>query len=241
MLCRSCALRQSPGLQSLERRLRAVEQKTLKRDSLSKQVSEKLEKMIEAGEYPVGERIPTEPELMRLFQVSRNTVREAVQSLTWGGILDVKQGDGTYVRSRSRFGASMNRKYSQASPENIKEARYCIEIAIVRFAAQRRTEEDMERIGRAFYRRREQKTDIKENARGDMEFHVAVAEACHNAILTDLYLSMYDYLESHIEKKSMNTDFDSAEADAQHERLFRAIADGDPDKAEAAVKDILSC
>ena len=134
----------------------------------------------------------------------------------------------------------MNRKYSQASPENIKEARYCIEIAIVRFAAQRRTEEDMERIGRAFYRRREQKTDIKENARGDMEFHVAVAEACHNAILTDLYLSMYDYLESHIEEKSMETEFDAVRTGSLHGKLLAAIRDKNPDGAEAAVKDILS-
>lgn len=68
--------------------------KIIKRDSLSKQVSDKLEAMIEAGTYRVGDRFPTEPELMEMFSVSRNTVREAVQSLTWAGLLDVKQGDG---------------------------------------------------------------------------------------------------------------------------------------------------
>ena len=225
---------------SFERRLRIMEQTGLKRKSLSKQVSEKLEKMIETGKYPVGEKIPTEPELMELFQVSRNTVREAVQSLTWGGILDVKQGDSTYVRSQSRFSANMNKKYSEASPENIMEARCCIEVAIVRFAALRRTEEDIERISRAFSRCREQNADVKESTRSDMDFHIAVAEACHNTILTDLYLSMYDYLESHIEEKSSGTEFDAARTGALHGKLFKAIEDRDPDRAESAVRDILS-
>ena len=217
-----------------------MEQKVLKRKSLSKQVSEKLEKMIEAGEYPVGEKIPTEPELMQLFQVSRNTVREAVQSLTWGGILDVKQGDGTYVRSQSRFSANMNKKYSEASPGSIREARYCIEVSVVRFAALRRTEEDMERIQKAFSRCGEQNADIRERIRSDMDFHIAVAESCHNTILTDLYLSMYDYLESHIEEKNMDTEFDAARTGALHGKLFKAIEDRDPDSAESALRDILS-
>ena len=60
--------------------------KIIKRDSLSKQVSDKLESMIESGAYQVGERIPTEPELMEMFQVSRNTVREA-------DVTSVKVGD----------------------------------------------------------------------------------------------------------------------------------------------------
>ena len=223
-----------------ERMLQIMEQKVLKRESLSRQVSDKLEKMIETGEYPVGEKIPTEPELMKLFQVSRNTVREAVQALTWGGILDVKQGDGTYVRSQTRFSANMSKKYSEASPENIREARYCIEVAIVRFAAMRRTEEDLERINEAFSRCREDNADVKESTRSDMDFHIAVAEACHNSILTDLYLSMYDYLESHIEEKSMETEFDAVRTGSLHGKLLAAIRDKNPDGAEAAVKDILS-
>ena len=71
---------------------------SVKRYPLSRQVSDKLEQMIEKGEYHVGEKIHTEIELMDIFQVSRNTIREAIQSLTSAGVLEVRQGDGTYVR-----------------------------------------------------------------------------------------------------------------------------------------------
>ena len=52
------------------------------------------------GVWPVGSRIPTEPELAELLGISRNTVREAVRVLLFAGLLEVRQGDGTYVRAR---------------------------------------------------------------------------------------------------------------------------------------------
>ncbi len=58
-----------------------------------------MRERLERGEWRVGERIPIEPELAAELGVSRNTVREAVRVLAFSGVLEVRQGDGTYVRS----------------------------------------------------------------------------------------------------------------------------------------------
>ena len=195
--------------------------------------------MIEQGEYAVGQRIPTEPELMDMFQVSRNTIREAVQSLTWAGILEVKQGDGTYVRSSSRFRANMTKKYSQASLNDIKEARNSIEVTIAHLAASRRTAQDMVQIEDAYSKRTNLISNIKENTKADMEFHMAIARACHNDILIELYQSISDYLESHIAERNMDSDVSPERIDALHNELFIAIRDGNPDEATLSVQRIL--
>ena len=213
--------------------------KSVKRYPLSKQGSDQLEGMIESGEYNVGDRMPTEPELMEMFQVSRNTIREAVQSLTWAGLLEVRQGDGTYVRAANRFLANMKQKYAQVSLDDITEARNAMEVTLAHLAAERRSDADLTDIRESLARREELTDDIKENTHADIEFHMAIARASHNRILIDLYQSISDYLESHIAKKHMEASFDCAAVDAMHEDLFHAIQEGSASRAAACAHKIL--
>lgn len=211
----------------------------LKRESLSKQVSDRLEQMISSGTYTVGEKIPTEPELAEMFQVSRNTVREAVQSLTWSGLLSVKQGDGTYVCATDRFHANMEQQYQKVSLDDVTEARNCLEATIAHLAALRRTEQDVERIRAALMRRKTLTSDEKENTRADIDFHMAIAYASHNTILTDMYESISCYLENQIAERNRESTLSTKEIDRLHEVLFSAVEQGVPDQAAAAVAKIL--
>ena len=216
-----------------------MEDNSVKRYPLSKQVSDKLEAMIESGEYKVGEKIPTEPQLMEIFQVSRNTIREAVKSLTWAGVLEVKQGDGTYVKSSDRFDANMKQKYAQVSLEDIAEARNSIEVTISHLAALRRNEEDIKLIEEALEERKGLKESIKENTKADIEFHMRIAEASHNTILIDLYKSISYYLEERIAERHMVSKLRVEEIDELHEKLFVSIKEGNPDQAAISSRDIL--
>ena len=216
-----------------------TENKTIKRDSLSKQVSDKLESMIEDGEYKVGEKIPTEPELMKIFDVSRNTIREAVQSLTWSGILEVKQGAGTFVRSSSRFNANMKQKYEKESIEDILEARKCIEVTVAHLAAHRRKDEDIALLKSTYNKRKELKAGSKENTKADLEFHMAIANACHNKIMVDLYESICVYIEKHIESRNLDSELDVDEVERLHKELYTAVIDGRANDAANAAKNIV--
>lgn len=216
-----------------------MENRTVKRYPLSKQVSDKLEQMIEIGEYPVDTKIPTEIELMEIFSVSRNTIREAIQSLTSAGVLEVRQGDGTYVRSSNRFNANMNMKYDKASIHDITETRDCLELTLAYLASERRTDEDLASITKAFHERCDSKDSIKENTISDIAFHMAIADASHNEILIALYRSISTYLESHIEKRQNETEMEYSEIDTLHERLYNSIRNKDGDEARSCVKNIL--
>ena len=216
-----------------------MSEKKVKRYPLSRQVADQLEKMISDGVYKVGEKIPTEPELTQMFSVSRNTLREAIQSLTSAGILQVKQGDGTYVRADNRFHANMSKEYAQVSLDDILEARNVLEVSIAALAAQRRTQEDIELLEQALVRRQEQTDTQKEHTHADMEFHMVIAQACHNRIMNDLYGSISTYLESHIAEREAKTTLNARQIDELHEKLYDAIRDGDPAEAHTCAQNIL--
>ena len=69
----------------------------MKNEKLSDRVATRIRYDIKDGKYKAGEKIPAEPELMKKYAVGRSSVREAIKSLAIAGILQVKQGDGTYV------------------------------------------------------------------------------------------------------------------------------------------------
>ena len=196
--------------------------------------------MISEGQFKVGEKINSESELMAMFNVSRNTLREAIHSLTSAGVLEVKQGDGTYVRSNNRFNANMKAEYEKVDIEDIKETRNALEITMANLAAKRRTAEDIERIENALNKRKELKDSERENTRADLDFHLKIAEATHNKVLIDLYLSIYDYLESLIAERQFETKLDSKEIDDLHEKLFEAIKAEDRTLAASCAQDILN-
>ena len=204
----------------------------VKRYSLNQQVADSIVKMIERGIYKIGEKIPTETELMHMFDVSRNTIREAIQSLNQAGVLAVKQGDGTYVRATNRFDANMKMKYEEVSFDEISESRKALEVTICLLASSRRTKGELIQIEKAYKKRKACiGGSIQEQTKADIEFHMAIAKACHNRILIDLYSSMFDYLETHIMDRQMDEDISDDYIEELHEGLFNAIKSQD---AEAA-------
>lgn len=103
---------------------------------------EQIRQRIDDGTWPLGQRLPPEPELAEIIGISRNTVREAVRVLTFSGVLEVRQGDGTYVRACADPLSTMQ-ALARSSVEQALEARGMIEIEASRLAALRRTEADL--------------------------------------------------------------------------------------------------
>ena len=91
------------------------------RTPLAEEITAKLRALIHSGEWPLQQRIPAEPELMAAFGVSRGTLREAVKALAHSGMLEVRRGDGTYVRATSEIAGATQRMYKDHSQEHILE------------------------------------------------------------------------------------------------------------------------
>lgn len=206
--------------------------------SLSKQIVERIERDIESGVWKVGEKIPPEPELIKKFGASRNTVREAVQALIHAGLLEALQGDGTYVRAKSRFEAMMAKRLRRSNVTETLEVRYTLEREISRMAALKRTPEDLKMLKIHFRRKQEQGQNLQDVINADIDFHMSVALATQNHLLYDIYKNISDYLQIMI-----NCTFATAELDERqvksHTDLLEAIQNQDPDAAEKATLEII--
>ncbi|MGI5166063.1 FadR/GntR family transcriptional regulator [Spirillospora sp. CA-253888] len=163
--------------------------RTARRSSLVDQVIDQLRGEIATGVWPVGGKIPAEPVLSETLGVGRNTVREAVRALQHAGLLECRQGDGTYVIATSELSGAVRRRLEAAELIEIVEVRRGLEVEAARLAAVRRTEADIAVIGAALAER-DATWAAGEHAafvEADLAFHTAVVEATHNRVLTDLY------------------------------------------------------
>lgn len=156
------------------------------RRSLVDNAIDSIRAAISAGTWPIGSRVPTETELASLLAVSRNTVREAVSALAHSGLLEVRQGDGTYVRSQTDATA-LPKVLSEASLDERFDLLGALSETVARLAAERRDFEDIARIATAIDEIFEPR-GIGSPARRDLRrFHSSVADAAHNKTLSALY------------------------------------------------------
>ncbi|UNO39985.1 FadR/GntR family transcriptional regulator [Streptomyces sp. MST-110588] len=205
------------------------------RTSLVDLVIEQMERLIAEGEWPVGTKIPAEPLLVEQLGVGRNTVREAVRALVHTGMLEPRQGDGTYVRAGSGFGAAVQRRLRRAAQLEAYEVRASLERDAARYAAQRRTEEDLRALRAALEDRGHAWRSGEVNAfiDADMAFHRTVAAAAHNSVLAELYEHLGDALRTTLQAVVGSPVPDSVrhQCDA-HRALVDAIEARDADGAE---------
>jgi DNA-binding FadR family transcriptional regulator len=201
--------------------------------TLSDRVIARLRQQITSGAWPVGSRIPTEPELVEQLGVARNTVREAVRALAHNGLLDIRQGSGTWVIATSELAGVMQRRFAAADPAQVAELRGMLEAAASARAARRRTEEDLQRLD-ALLARREQAWAVGRRdafVDADSAFHLAVVAAAHNEVLLELYADLGQVI-----RDSLGAHFDAglrAEDYLDHSRLLAAIRAGDAAAAAA--------
>ncbi|MGW6229693.1 FadR/GntR family transcriptional regulator, partial [Cellulosimicrobium cellulans] len=104
---------------------------------VSELVVERLSERIARGEWPVGSRIPPEPELVAELGVGRNTVREAVRALEHAGVLEPRRGDGTYVRAADGLDAALARRARTTDAFDVLDVRGILERGAARAAAGR--------------------------------------------------------------------------------------------------------
>ncbi|MEU8590665.1 FadR/GntR family transcriptional regulator [Streptomyces sp. NPDC048664] len=205
-----------------------------RRSALSEQVIAELRNQITSGEWPVGSRIPTEPELVEQLGVARNTVREAVRALAHNGLLDIRQGSGTYVVATSELAGVMHRRFADADPSHVAELRATLESGAAQLAAARRTERDLRQLD-ALLRRREaawESGDAEAFVTADFTFHMAVVAASHNEVMTEMYADLSEVLRDWL-RDDVGEEL-TPETYMGHTALVDAIRAGDGGAAAAA-------
>jgi DNA-binding FadR family transcriptional regulator len=211
------------------------------KSTLVETVIARLEELITSGEWPVGFRVPPEPELVRALGVSRNTVREGVRALVHVGMLDPRPGDGTYVRADTGLDAALERAARRWGALDALEVRNMLERDAARLAAKRRDDADLAAIEAALRHRAGAQPASGDDTRAfvdaDAAFHQAVVAATHNQVLIELYSRLADPLRASVAEVLRASDDALDEA---HHALARAIRDADPAAAELAATDLLA-
>lgn len=214
-----------------------IEQAT--RTSLADTAASHIRQEITHGRWPVGERIPNEPTLSSLLSVSRGTVREAVKMLVSQGLLETRQGSGTYVRARDDLSESM-RRMRRATLRDQAETRCALEVEAIRLAAMRHTKEDIAQLTvlleqRGRFHDATSRADFINN---DMAFHGAVVRASRNQALIETYLffsaSLQNLVEATVDNEIPEPDFEA------HQSIIHAIASGDPELAATTARQFIA-
>jgi DNA-binding FadR family transcriptional regulator len=205
------------------------------RASLVDQVIGQLKTEIEEGTWPVGAKIPAEPVLVDLLGVGRNTIREAVRALQHAGLLDSRQGDGTYVRATSELSGAVQRRLRTAQLLEILEVRLGLEVQAARLAAARRLPADLTAMRAALAARDAALAAgrFEDFLNADVEFHVCVVQATHNQVLIELYQDFAEAVRASVDLSSDH----AGQPALPHDAIADAIEAGDAEAAAAATHD----
>lgn len=212
--------------------------RTATKTSLTDSAAENLRAEIVSGRWCIGERIPNEASLADLLSVSRGTVREAVRMLVSQGLLDTRQGSGTYVRSAVDPSAALDR-VKRSGLRDQWEARAALDVEAARLAALRHTPADLARM-RQLLAERGTVADGGRDAfiHRDIAFHKSIVAASGNRAMMELY----DFFTAAITETVRATlDGDLPEPDQQaHAAIVDAVASRDPERAVAAVRAFMA-
>lgn len=216
---------------------------TSHRQPLADEVTGKLRDMIQSGEWPLQQRIPSETELMARLGVSRGTLREAVKALAHSGMLEVRRGDGTYVRATSEMSGAARRLYRDHTEEHILEVRVGLDTQAARLAAKNATPDDVMAL-RVLLTERDaawNAGDYPAWARADWGFHERVAQASGNPLLHELYNSFGEVFHTDLLRQQGRPGFDGLPHEG-HRALVDALEAHDIEAAVASVnKNLNSC
>lgn len=211
---------------------------SLRRSPLAELAVRQLREQLLAGRWPVGTRLPAEPELAEQLGIGRSTLREAVRALVHAGQLETRQGSGTYVRALAPA-SGWEPRLRRAEVLEVYEVREALEVQAARLAAARRTGSDIA----ALRSRLTARDSARESARdhrfveADLAFHRAVVTAAHNPLLSEMFDSFATVLREALAAIISDAELDDVDVAPTHARLVAAIEAGDAWAAEQATRE----
>lgn len=210
--------------------------KNIRSGPLAKIVMEQIKEALIKKELRPGDRLPTETELCESLGVGKSSVREAIKMLDVLGVVQTRQGDGTYISSAIPDNSVNPLVYQllidYGSNDNVLELRSIFEPAYTLLAAQKATEADLGEIRKIHEDFREKVSRGEQTADDDLAFHNAILRATHNPFVIRIGLTVMQLFREAI-GHSMKQIPERAVRD--HEEIYQAFIRRDPVKLQQAV------
>lgn len=202
-------------------------------------VFEQLKEQITNGNWKPGAKIPSESQLVQQLNVSRVSVRSAIQRLRDIGIIVTYQGKGSFVSNDiDKFGLNEMKLVMNLSKDEFLDMmvfRQTIEFKCIELAVELADEEDLDEIKLALDKMLQHKDHYKKYSEADFNFHLAIAKASKNKVFYEIFLSIKGFYYHYLEElnRVIGITLESVEV---HVQIYQAIKSKDAVKA----KELLS-
>ena len=207
------------------------------------QIEDQLMMFIQQEQIEIGSKLPSEYKLAEKFGVGRSTIREAAKSLVSKGILDVKRGAGTFVKSKEIIITKKNKKVddplglSQFEDKyrlamELFDVRILLEPEVAATACRNATEEDKKRIKELCDEVEQLYMAGKNHIQKDMEFHEAIAKCSGNRVVEVLIPVILTAITTFANLTNRKLQKETIET---HRKITEAIVRGDGMGAKCAM------
>jgi GntR family transcriptional repressor for pyruvate dehydrogenase complex len=212
--------------------------------TLAEKLVAEISQEIDEGKFKAGDKLPTESGIMQKKGVSRTVVREAISRLQAAGLVETLHGIGTFVLNKP-LSANLELESSAISTLqdviDIMEMRIGLEVEAARLAARRRTEEQLQVLGKALKKLLEVQHTGEDGAAMDIDFHLQIAMATGNRYIAETLKKLGSVMvpRSRINMAKLSNKNQSdylTKINLEHENIYAAIARGDAEDASAAMR-----
>ena len=205
----------------------------ISRNKLAADVAEQLVGQIRANGLEPGTRMPSERELMVALGVGRSTIREAMNGLAMLGVVDIRHGQGVFVRSPDAAAVvprGIAVALSRGITRDLFEARMLVEVHVARLAAERRTDSDLSEIADCLADHARAIQQGEPAVEPSVRFHVRIGEAAHSEVLSSFVSSFAEMMTERGPILESEPGYRVWEL-AQHTSVFEPIRDANPELA----------
>jgi GntR family transcriptional repressor for pyruvate dehydrogenase complex len=209
---------------------------TAGKDSIVSSVIDRIREALLRRDLKPGDYLPSETELTQTLGVSKSSVREAVKMLQAMGVVEVRRGQGTLVRTQPGAGYISPMIFQlimeSGYPDDLVELRLMFEPAFTVMAMRRATDEDLARIGKALERLEASVRSRTQVAEDDLAFHLAILRATGNRLVVRIGETIFQLFEPSI---SISMQHIPERAVQDHRRIYEALCARDEVRLREAV------
>lgn len=215
----------------------------MERTSLIDSIVAEIKDKIISGELKEGDTLGSQDDLAKTMGVSRASLREALNRLSLMGLIETRQGRGTFVKTIKPvdFMKSLSSLLimDQASASELLYARLYVESAVAELAAKNSTEEDLQKL-KSLLKSMEndlREGDLESYITRDVQYHMLIAESSKNRVLVKILETIRDILRQFIKKFFLAMPSSVSDSMAYHKRVYEAIRDHDPTAARERMEE----
>ncbi|MFG6114743.1 FadR/GntR family transcriptional regulator [Halobacillus sp. MO56] len=216
-----------------------MEYKRIRARKIYEEVADSLVAMLKNGDLKPGDKLDSVEQLAKNFDVGRSAIREALSAMRAMGLVEMRQGEGTYIKEfdASRFSLPVAAALimKREDVKELLEVRKILEAGAVSSAAERHSDSDIAAMVEALHAMEQAKGNGELGEKADLEFHIAIARATDNQMLINLMNSVSEIMMETMRETRrhwLHSEKSTARLLEEHWLIFEAIKNRDSELAQ---------